>query len=329
MRHFPKHLLDFITVDNDSRLSYLQPVHILCIRSVPALGINLPAALIAPEHLPHWLHQQANRIRIKALRMVHHAGIGHTGGDLSSADILSTLYLAILSIDPEEPASPSRDRFIMSKGHCSGAFYSTLAARGFFRASMLDTYMDPLSALNGHPDRNKLPGVEANTGPLGHGLPIGVGCALASRITGIGYRTFVLTGDGELQEGSNWEACMCAANYDLDTLTVIVDQNRIQQGDFTEKTIRMDPLPEKFRAFGFATEEIDGHNHAALLTRFRSLPIEPGKPSCIIANTVKGKGVSFAENKPEWHHGVPNAEQLSAAIAELSVILENSDEVSA
>jgi transketolase len=136
-------------------------------------------------------------------------------------------------------------------------------------------------------------------------------------MTGASWRTFVLTGDGELQEGSNWEAAMSASQYQLDNLCVIVDRNRIQQGDFTEKTIRMDPLPEKFRSFGFATEEMDGHDHAALLRRFQSLPIEPGKPSCIIANTTKGKGVSFAENKPEWHHGVPNAEQLAAATREL------------
>jgi len=289
------------------------------------LGIPHLAPSVAspdPPPDPHWLHQQANRVRINALRMVHHAGIGHTGGDMSSADILTTLYLAILNLDPANPAAPARDRFIMSKGHCSGAFYSVLAAGGFFPEAWLKTYMDPLSKLNGHPDRNKVPGVEANTGPLGHGLPIAVGSALASRIGGLNYRTFVLTGDGEQQEGSNWEACMTAAHYGLDTLTLIVDRNRIQQGDFTESTIRMDPLPEKFRAFGFATEEIDGHDHAALLARFQSLPIQPGKPSCLVANTTKGKGISFAENKPEWHHGVPNAAQLAAAIAELSVILD-------
>jgi len=293
------------------------------------LGIPLTVSAIDPADLPLWLHQQANRVRIDALRMVHHAGIGHTGGDMSSADILTTLYFAVLNIDPGQPSDPARDRFIMSKGHCSGAFYSVLAERGFYPKSMLDTYMDPLSRLNGHPDRNKLPGVEANTGPLGHGLPIAVGSALAARMTGLNYRTFVLTGDGEQQEGSNWEACMSAAHYGLDSLTLIVDRNRIQQGDFTEKTIRMDPLAEKFRAFGFATEEIDGHNHAALLARLRTLPIEPGKPTCLITNTTKGKGISFAENKPEWHHGVPNTEQLAAAIAELSVILDDSTEVRA
>src|SRR5208282_2734089 len=172
---------------------------------------------------------------------------GHTGGDLSSSDILATLYLGgILRVDPNNPSWPQRDRFIMSKGHCSGAFYSTLAFKGFFPKDLLGTFMDPLSRLNGHPDRNKLPGIEANTGPLGHGLPIGVGCALAAKIKGESWRTFVLTGDGELQEGSNWEAAMTANQYGLDNLIVIVDRNRIQQGDFTETTIRMDPLPEKW-----------------------------------------------------------------------------------
>lgn len=278
---------------------------------------NAPAT---GEDMARWLQHQANLIRFSAMTMTNHSGLGHTGGDLSSSDILATLYLGnILRVDPSRPAWPQRDRFIMSKGHCSGAFYSTLAFKGFFAREMLGTFMDPLSRLNGHPDRNKLPGVEANTGPLGHGLPIGVGAALAARMRGETWRVFVLTGDGELQEGSNWEAAMTAQHYALDNLIVIVDRNRIQQGDFTEKTIRMDPLAAKWKAFGFAVVEIEGHNHAALLERFANLPLEPGKPACIIANTVKGKGVSFAENKPAWHHGVPTKEQLATAAAELGV----------
>src|SRR5580698_4708102 len=198
------------------------------------------------------LSEASQWLRISAMTMTHHAGIGHTGGDLSAADILATLYLGgVLQVRPDDPAWPERDRFIMSKGHCSGVFYSTLAARGFFPASVLKTYMDPMSKLNGHPDRNKVAGVEANTGPLGHGLPIAVGAALASRMSGMPWRVYVLTGDGELQEGSNWEAAMTAQHYGLDNLVVIVDRNRIQQGDFTESTIRMDPLPAKFAAFGF------------------------------------------------------------------------------
>jgi len=268
--------------------------------------------------LVHELRSRASAVRLHALEMVHHAGIGHPGGDLSATDILVTLYHAILNIQPQRPDWPGRDRFVMSKGHCSGAFYATLASAGFISIESLATYMDPLSLLNGHPDRNKLPGVEANTGPLGHGLPIAAGAALASRMQGSSWRSFVLTGDGELQEGSNWEAAMTAAQYKLDNLVLIVDRNRIQQGDFTENTLGLDPLPEKWRAFGWAVEEVDGHDYTALLSTFRRLPFQAGKPSCIIANTVKGKGVSFMENQPKWHHGVPTVEQLSTARAELA-----------
>ena len=203
------------------------------------------------------LRKLANEIRLSAMTMTNHSGLGHTGGDLSSADILATLYLGdILNVRPTDPHWPERDRFIMSKGHCSGAFYSTLAFKGFFPRASLGTFMDPLSMLNGHPDRNKLPGVEANTGPLGHGLPIAVGCALAARMRKEDWRTFVLTGDGELQEGSNWEAALTAQQYGLDNLVVIVDRNRIQQGDFTEQIIRMDPVAPKWAAFGFAVAKL-------------------------------------------------------------------------
>jgi transketolase len=218
-----------------------------------------------------------------------------------------------------EPLWPERDRFILSKGHCAAALYSALALHQVIPMEWLRTFMDPLSLLNGHPDRNKVPGIEANTGPLGHGLPIAVGCALAARMRKEPWRAFVLTGDGELQEGSNWEAAMTANQYGLDNLVVIIDRNNIQQGDFTESTIRLNPLAEKWKAFGFAVEEIDGHDIAALLNAFHQLPRMTGKPTCIIAHTIKGKGVSFAENKPAWHHGVPTAEQLKQAARELGV----------
>lgn len=275
------------------------------------------------------LHYKANQIRLSAMTMTHHSSLGHTGGDLSSADILTTLYLGgVLQLDPANPLWPQRDRFIMSKGHCSGAFYSILAARGFFPRAQLKTFMDPLSMLNGHPDRNKLPGIEANTGPLGHGFPIAVGCALAARMRGESWRTFVLTGDGEQQEGSNWEAAMTAHHYKLDNLVLIIDRNRIQQGDFTENIINMTSLPARYRAFGFAVLELDGHDHAALLAAFTHLPLEAGKPTCIVANTIKGKGVSFAENKPAWHHGVPTSAQLVQAAEELGLRDVNDIEVS-
>jgi transketolase len=271
-----------------------------------------------PSDRAEWLQRKANWIRLSAMTMNHHAKLGHTGGDLSSADILAVLFLGgVLRVDPAQPRWPQRDRFILSKGHGAAAYYSTLAARGFFSLEQLKTYMDPLSMLNGHPDRNKLPGVEANTGPLGHGLPIAVGAALAARMRKESWRVFVLTGDGELQEGSNWEAAMTAQHYGLENLTLIVDRNRIQQGDFTENTINMEPLAERFKAFGFSVQEIDGHSTGTLFDRLSRLPLEAGKPSCLIANTVKGKGVSFAENQPAWHHGVPTREQLTQAAREL------------
>jgi transketolase len=259
----------------------------------------------------------AHNIRRNSLQMVHAAGMGHPGGDLSAADILSALYSGVLKIDPLNPRAPGRDRFILSKGHCSASLYAALAEAGFFPPERLAEYMRPLSMLNGHPDRNKLPGVEANTGPLGHGLPIGVGAAKAAQITGASWRTFVLTGDGELQEGSNWEAAMAASQFRLDNLTVIVDRNRLQQGDGTERTVSLEPLADRWRAFGWAVEELDGHDIDALIRTFSELPFEPGRPNCVIAHTHKGRGVSFMEDRAEWHHRVPTAGELAQALAEL------------
>lgn len=263
------------------------------------------------------LSTTANWIRLRSLEMVHKARLGHPGGDLSAADILATLYLRVLNVDPSRPSMPDRDRFLMSKGHSSGALYCTLAKAGFISEEDLASYMMPGAKLNGHPDRNKIPGVEANTGPLGHGLPIAVGCALAAKLDGAQWRTFVLTGDGELQEGSNWEAAMSAAHFKLDNLTVIVDRNRFQQGAGTEETIQLEPLADKWRSFGWEVVEVDGHDHAALLQRFNTLPAEQGKPTCVIAHTTKGKGVSFIENRGEWHHRVPTEDELHIARGEL------------
>jgi transketolase len=259
----------------------------------------------------------ARTIRRASLRMVHRTGLGHPGGDLSAADILVALYFGALRVDPLRPNAPERDRFIMSKGHCSASLYATLALKGFFAWDDLKDYMQPLSRLNGHPSRTGLAGVEASTGPLGHGLPIGVGAALAAKMDGASWRTFVLTGDGELQEGSNWEAIMAAAHYQLDNLVAIVDRNGLQQGAPTESTIRLEPLAERFTAFGWAVREIDGHDFAALAEAFQAAPFEPGKPSCVIARTIKGKGVSFIEDRVEWHHHAPSDAELSAALREL------------
>jgi transketolase len=261
--------------------------------------------------------ERALWIRRRSFGMVFAAQLGHPGGDFSAADILATIYFGVLRYDPAHPASPSRDRFVMSKGHCTGAFYATLAAAGYFPEAELDTYMQPQSRLNGHPNRNYLPGVETNTGPLGHGLPVATGIAIAGQITGADYRTFVLTGDGELQEGSNWEAALTAGHRRLENLTLIVDRNRLQQGAGTEDTARLDPLDAKFRAFGWRVEVVDGHDPAALLDLLGANPKGRGMPLCVIANTCKGKGVSFMENQVSWHHGVPTRQQFEQAMAEL------------
>ncbi|HKD04885.1 MAG TPA: transketolase [Bryobacteraceae bacterium] len=264
----------------------------------------------------------AGTVRKQALRMVHAARLGHPGGDMSAADILTALYVGVLRIDPANPCWPERDRFVLSKGHCSAALYAVLAEAGFISRESLATYAKPLSQLNGHPDRNKVPGVEANTGPLGHGLPIAVGMAKAAKITTAAWKTFVLTGDGELQEGSNWEAAMAGAHFGLDNLTVIVDRNRLQQGDETERTMSLDPLADRWRAFGWSVREIDGHDMGELVETFASVPFVPGRPNCVIAHTHKGRGVSFMEDNVEWHHRVPTDAELKQALAEIDRALE-------
>ena len=262
------------------------------------------------------LRDAARDLRLSVVRTIAAARMGHIGGDLCVADILATLFFGVLELDPTNPTWRDRDRAILSKGHCSASLYSVLAMRGFFDPGLLETFMAPLSPLNGHPNRRKVPGVEANTGPLGHGLPIGVGCAIAARLAGTGWRTFVVLGDGELQEGSNWEAAMCAGHRELANLTAIVDRNRFQQGAGTEATNRLDPLDEKWRSFGWDVQIVDGHDHLAL---YDVLSAAPGRrPRCVIARTIKGKGVSFMEDRVEWHHKVPTPEQVEQALAELS-----------
>jgi transketolase len=265
---------------------------------------------------PSLLQEQARATRRSIVRMIDAAKQGHIGGDLSVADILTVLYFHTLRIDPAQPNKLDRDRFILSKGHCAAALYSTLAACGYFSPRELPTFMAPLSALNGHPNRTKVPGVETNTGPLGHGLPVAVGQALAAKLRGTDGRVFAVMGDGEMQEGSNWEALMSASHYKLDNLTAIVDRNRLQQGARTEDTNGLDPLDEKLLAFGYELRIIDGHDYAQLIDALR--PSTTGKPVGIIANTIKGKGVSFIEDRVEWHHKVPNAEQVELALEELA-----------
>lgn len=263
------------------------------------------------------VRERANWMRRRLLKMIVDAGQGHPGGDLSSTDILATLYFDILRIDGSAPTAPDRDRFVMSKGHCTGALYTALAGADFFAEAELLTYLKPQSRLNGHPNRAYLPGVETNTGPLGHGLPVAVGIAVAGQIDRADYRVFALTGDGELQEGSMWEAAMFAGHRKLGKLTVIVDRNRLQQGAGTEETNGLEPLADKWRAFGWHVVGVDGHDHAALLTVFDAANQPREKPLVIIADTHKGQGVSFMRDQAGWHHGVLNAEQYAQAIAEL------------
>jgi len=247
------------------------------------------------------------RRRVIQLNAASPAG-GHTGADLSETDILATLYFRLLDVAPERLADPRRDIYIQSKGHGVG---------GLFPPEWLDTYQHFDSHLPGHPVRQKTPGIELNTGALGHGLPVATGIALAAQRDGSPRRVYVLTGDGELGEGSNWESALTAAKYRLDNLTVIVDHNRLQLAGPTAEILPLEPLAEKWRAFGFHVVECDGNDVAQLVETLEALREHRGQPQVLIANTVKGKGVSFIEGKPEWHHRVPKGDEIAAALEEL------------
>lgn len=257
----------------------------------------------------------AQRIRTDVLDMITAAGQGHIGGDFSVADILTTLFHSVLDIDPANPLRDDRDIFILSKGHAAASFYATLSSAGFFPRAALATFMTESSELNGHPAKRKLPGVETSTGPLGHGLPVAVGAALGQRLKSTAARVFVVVGDGELQEGSNWEAMMSAAHFQLANLCLVIDRNRLQQGARTEDTNALEPLGDKLRAFGWEVREVDGHDFSELQPAFA--PSTTAGPVVIVARTVKGKGVSFIENRAEWHHKVPSSEQFDLARGEL------------
>lgn len=253
--------------------------------------------------------------RREVLRIIAHAGAGHTGGSLSCIDILNVLYNRVLRISPAAPRDPARDRYVQSKGHSVEALYVVLADRGFFPRSTLDDLCAYASPLVGHPTR-KAPGIEMNTGALGHGLSISVGMAIAGKLDDAAYRVFTLLGDGELAEGSNWEAAMAAAHHRLDNLTAIVDRNSLQITGRTCDVCNTEPLDEKFASFGWDVRVVDGHD-VAQLTAALAGGGEPRRPTCVIANTVKGRGVSFMEDDVRWHHGVPNDEQYRVALAEL------------
>lgn len=261
------------------------------------------------------LSRLANDLRREIIQMISAAGLGHVGGDFSVVDVLTCLYFAVARIDPSRPRWEERDRVVLSKGHAAVSLYATLARCGFFPRELLSNFAQPLSPLNGHPDRRKVPGVEASTGPLGHGLPFSVGAAIGARIHSSSRRVFVILGDGELQEGSNWEAAMLAGHRKLDNLVAVVDRNGLQQGARTEETNGLEPLVEKWVSFGWEVEELCGHSHEQLV---RSLYRQgDGRPRCLIARTTKGKGVSFMEDQQVWHHRVPNLQEVELALREL------------
>ena len=259
----------------------------------------------------------ARAIRRYALEMVHTANASHIGGVLSMADILAVLYRDILRVRPEDPLWHERDRFILSKGHCCAGVYAALALRGFIAIDELKSYGRDGSRLMTHIS-HKVPGVEFSTGSLGHGLPFACGKALAAKRDGAAWRTFVMLSDGELDEGSNWEAILFAPHHRLDNLVAMVDYNRIQSLGAVSEVLELEPLRDKFRAFRWSVREVDGHDHKAISAALASCPWESGRPNCLIAHTVKGKGIDFMENELKWHYSVPKAEQLKSAIAQLA-----------
>jgi transketolase len=259
---------------------------------------------------------RARRIREHALRMVHRANASHIGTGLSMTDILAVLYDGIARVDPANPRAPDRDRVILSKGHGAAAFYAALAEAGFFEVSRLDTFCQDGSALAGHVSHH-VPGVDFSTGSLGHGLSLGCGVALGFKRDGKPGRAFVIMSDGECDEGSIWEAALFAPHHRLDNLVAIVDYNKIQSFGTVKEVLDLEPFADKWAAFNWHVQTVDGHDHAALARAFAAVPAIAGRPSVIIANTVKGKGVSFMEGELLWHYRAPNKEQLETAVGEV------------
>ena len=262
------------------------------------------------------LAKKSIEYRKNILKYIFHANAGHTGGSLSCIDLLNLLYNHVMNISPENFKSPDRDRYIQSKGHSVEALFVVLADKGFFPESDLETLCKYRSHYIGHPTR-KVNGVEQNTGALGHGLPISVGTALAAKMDKRKYRVFTLMGDGELPEGSNWEAALAAAHYKLDNLCAIIDYNKLQITGPTSEVCNTDPIDAKFESFGWSVRHADGHNFDELKDTFDAMPFTEGKPSLVIAHTIKGKGISYMENVPKWHHGVPTDKQYEDALSEL------------
>lgn len=275
--------------------------------------VNITASISELEEL-------ARRCRIEIVKMVHRAQAGHPGGSLSEIDLIAALYSTSLRVRPDEPDWEDRDRFILSKGHASPGMYALLAEKGFIQHSDLHSYRVLGGVCQGHVDMKWCPGVDFSAGSLGMGLSFGMGCALAARIEGSERRAFVMLGDGEIQEGSIWEAAMAAAHHELGNLKVILDRNRIQNDDFCLEQMRMFDIPAKWRAFGWNVMEIDGHDMNEIVEGIKFIDTSNDAPSILIAHTIKGKGVSYMEDNPSFHGAAPNDEQFALAMQELGAV---------
>ena len=270
----------------------------------------------------HTLRLTAARVRNLAMDMVHAAASGHIGGSLSVADILTTLYFKVMAVDPDQPVDPDRDRLVLSKGHCTPALYATLALRGYFPAEELKLFRSIEGHMSGHPDMNHVPGVDMSTGSLGQGISAAVGMALAGKQDRKDYRVYAVLGDGEIEEGQVWEAAMAAAKYHLDNLCALVDVNGLQIDGRTADVMPSEPLDRKFEAFNWNVIRVDGHDISTLAQALERAKACQGKPTAILCDTVKGKGVSFMENNAGWHGKAPNDEQYAQAHAELTAAIE-------
>lgn len=265
---------------------------------------------------------QAEKNRKRLVEVVEIAKAGHIGGGLSSMNMLTALYFRVMNVDPKNPKWADRDRFVMSKGHCVEALYSVLEARGFISRELTDTYGQLYSPLAGHPTI-EVPGIEVNSGALGHGLPIGVGMAIAAKMDKKDWRTFVLMGDGEQGEGSIYEAAMAGSHYKLDNLVAIIDRNGLQISDTTENVMALEPIAERWSAFGWDVQNINGDDMQAIADAFDRIDYRSGKPHLIVSRTTKGRGVSLMENVLKWHHGVPTDEEYRKAIEEIDARIES------
>ena len=273
------------------------------------------------DEMIHDLKVTANNIRKSVIEEVYSASSGHPGGSLSAADILTVLYFNQMNIDPKDPKNENRDRFVLSKGHASPVLYAALAERGFFDKEELKSFRKLGSMLQGHPDMKGVPGVDMSTGSLGQGLSAANGMALASKLDSKGYRVYALLGDGEIQEGQIWEAAMTSCHYKLDNLCVIVDNNNLQIDGSVDNVMNVYPIDEKFRSFGFEVFTVDGNNIDELITIFEKAKTVKGKPTAIVAKTIKGKGVSYMENQAGWHGKAPKEDEYKTAMEDLNKIV--------